>query len=64
MKKNIISIFRISHASNCNSNPVFLVDGATVDNSLILSWTLFGGAAIEVSPYAMYSNKEVWISVY
>jgi len=57
-------MFRISLASNCNSNLVFLADGATVDNSLILSSTLLGGAAIEVSPYAMYSNKAVWISVY
>ena len=49
--------------SNCDSNPV-LVFGSTEDNSLTLSWTLLVGAAMEVSPQAMCSNRAVKISVY
>ena len=50
--------------SNCDSNPVFLVFGSTEDSSLTLSWTLLVGAAMEVSPQAMCSNRAVKISVY
>ena len=52
------------HTSNCNSNPVFLVEGSGLDNLLILSWTFSVGAVMDVSPQVIYSSKAVCINSY